>query len=91
MINLSTKYMGLELKNPLIIASCDLTSKIEQIKKCEEKGAGAVVLKSLFEEQIETDTEELIGESWLSDHTEAFEYVPRTQHFYTSQRFKKKQ
>ncbi len=75
MINLSTKYMGLELKNPLIIASCDLTSKIEQIKKCEEKGAGAVVLKSLFEEQIETDTEELIGESWLSDHTEAFEYV----------------
>ena len=75
MSNLSTKYLGLELKNPLIVASCDLTSDIKQIKKCEKEGAAAVVLKSLFEEQIETETKELIGESWLSDHTEAFEYV----------------
>ncbi|MEJ2568861.1 MAG: hypothetical protein P8Z50_08360, partial [candidate division WOR-3 bacterium] len=67
--------MGLELKNPLIISSCDFTSDIEQIKKCEEEGAGAVVLKSLFEEQIEIETEELIGKSWLPNHTEAFEYV----------------
>jgi dihydroorotate dehydrogenase (fumarate) len=67
--------MGIELKNPLIVASCDLTSDVKQIKKCEEAGAGAVVLKSLFEEQIETETEELIGDSWLPDHTEAFEYV----------------
>jgi dihydroorotate dehydrogenase (fumarate) len=75
MANISTVYMGLELKNPLIVASCDLTSNIKQIKKCEEAGAGAVVLKSLFEEQIETETEELIDESWLPNHTEAFEYV----------------
>jgi dihydroorotate dehydrogenase (fumarate) len=59
----------------LIVASCDLTSNIEGIKKCEEAGAGAVVLKSLFEEQIETDTEELISGSWLPNHTEAFEYI----------------
>ena len=75
MANISTVYMGIELKNPLIVASCDLTSNIEQIKKCEAEGAGAVVLKSLFEEQIETETEELISESWLPNHTEAFEYV----------------
>jgi dihydroorotate dehydrogenase (fumarate) len=75
MANISTIYMGIELKNPLIVASCDLTSDIENIKKCEEAGAGAVVLKSLFEEQIETETEELIAESWLNGHTEAFEYV----------------
>ncbi len=75
MANISTVYMGIELKNPLIVASCDLTSNIEQIKKCEAAGAGAAVLKSLFEEQIETETEELIDESWLPDHTEAFEYV----------------
>ncbi len=75
MANLSSVYMGIELKNPLIVASCDLTSNIEQIKKCEEEGSGAVVLKSLFEEQIETETEELIAESWLPNHTEAFEYV----------------
>jgi dihydroorotate dehydrogenase (fumarate) len=75
MANLSTVYMGIELKNPLVVASCDLTSNIEQVKKCEAEGAGAVVLKSLFEEQIETETEELIRESWLPNHTEAFEYV----------------
>lgn len=75
MANISTMYMGIELKNPLIVASCDLTSNIKQVKKCEEAGAGAVVLKSLFEEQIETETEKLIAGSWLADHTEAFEYV----------------
>jgi len=75
MANLSTLYMGLELKNPLIVASCDLTGNIENIKKCEEAGAGAVVLKSLFEEQIETETDKLIDNSWLTGHTEAFEYV----------------
>ncbi len=75
MANISTVYMGIELKNPLIVASCDLTSNIENIKKCEEAGAGAVVLKSLFEEQIETETAELIAGSWLPNHTEAFEYV----------------
>ena len=75
MANISTVYMGIKMKNPLIVASCDLTSNIENIKKCEEAGAGAVVLKSLFEEQIETETEELIDGSWLTGHTEAFEYV----------------
>jgi len=75
MANLSTVYMGIELKNPLIVASSDLTGNIEGIKKCEEAGAGAVVLKSLFEEQIETETDELIDNSWLTGHTEAFEYV----------------
>jgi dihydroorotate dehydrogenase (fumarate) len=75
MANLSTVYMGLELKNPLIVSSCDLTNNIENVKKCEEAGAGAAVLKSLFEEQIESETEELIDNSWLTGHTEAFEYV----------------
>ena len=75
MSNLSTSYMGIELKNPLIVSSCDLTGNIKNIKECEEAGAGAVVLKSLFEEQIETETKELIDKIWLTDHTEAFEYV----------------
>jgi dihydroorotate dehydrogenase (fumarate) len=75
MANLSTVYMGLDLKNPLIVSSCDLTGNIESIKKCETSGAGAVVLKSLFEEQIESETEELIDNVWMTGHTEAFEYV----------------
>ena len=56
-MNLSTQYMGLNLKNPLVISSSKLTGDIESIKKCEEYGAGAVVLKSLFEEQIRAEAE----------------------------------
>ncbi len=52
MKNLSVKYLGMELKSPIIASSCGLTSKVESIKKLEAAGAGAVVLKSLFEEQI---------------------------------------
>ncbi|MCF6242645.1 MAG: dihydroorotate dehydrogenase-like protein [Bacteroidales bacterium] len=59
MPNLSTKYMGLKLKNPIIIASSGLTDTVESIKSLEENGAAAIVLKSLFEEEIvaEMDTQ----------------------------------
>jgi len=52
MENLTTSYLGLKLKSPLIVSSSRLTSTIGQLKEAEESGAGAVVLKSLFEEQI---------------------------------------
>ena len=52
MENLTTKYLGLTLKSPLIISSSGLTSTVGHLKEAEENGAGAVVLKSLFEEQI---------------------------------------
>lgn len=52
MADLSTKYMGLTLKNPIIVGSCGLTSSVENIKQMETCGAGAVVLKSIFEEEI---------------------------------------
>ncbi|RLD64668.1 MAG: diguanylate cyclase [Bacteroidetes bacterium] len=52
MSDLSTKYLGLTLKNPIVIASSGLTDSVEAIKTLEEKGAAAVVLKSLFEEEI---------------------------------------
>lgn len=52
MENLTTEYLGLTLKSPLIVSSSRLTSTIGQLKEAEESGAGAVVLKSLFEEQI---------------------------------------
>jgi dihydroorotate dehydrogenase (fumarate) len=51
-VDLSTKYMGLSLRNPLIIGSCGLTNSVEKVIELEKGGAGAVVLKSLFEEQI---------------------------------------
>lgn len=52
MEKLTTKYLGLTLKSPLIVSSSRLTSSIENLKEAEKNGAGAVVLKSLFEEQI---------------------------------------
>jgi dihydroorotate dehydrogenase (fumarate) len=52
MINLTSEYLGLTLKSPLIVSSSRLTSSISNLKEIEEAGAGAVVLKSLFEEQI---------------------------------------
>lgn len=47
-----TKYMGLELKNPIIVSASRLTSSYDNVMECAENGAGAIVLKSLFEEQI---------------------------------------
>jgi len=55
MIDLSTKYLGLELRNTLIVGSCGLTNNLEDLKEIEKFGAGAVVLKSLFEEEIELE------------------------------------
>lgn len=52
MVNLGTTYMGLKLKNPIIVGSSGLTNSVENIKEAAANGAAAVVLKSLFEEQI---------------------------------------
>jgi dihydroorotate dehydrogenase (fumarate) len=72
MINLSTNYLGLTLRNPLIISSSGLTNAVEKIRKLEELGAGAVVLKSLFEEQINYEAG-LYVENGL--YPEALDYI----------------
>jgi dihydroorotate dehydrogenase (fumarate) len=72
MIDLSTTYGGLKLKSPLIVSSSGLTSSVERIKKMEQAGAGAVVLKSLFEEQIMFEVSTMSTES---DYPEAADYM----------------
>ncbi|MFD2231758.1 dihydroorotate dehydrogenase-like protein [Alkalimarinus sediminis] len=52
MIDLTTHYLGLPLKNPLIPSSCPLTNNITSIKRLEDNGASAIVLPSLFEEEL---------------------------------------
>lgn len=52
MTDLSTDYMGLRLKNPIIVGSCSLTGTVDTILQLEKSGAGAIVLKSIFEEEI---------------------------------------
>ena len=51
-MNTNTKYLGLEIESPIIAGSCGLTNNIENLKKLEASGAGAVIIKSVFEEQI---------------------------------------
>ena len=76
MADLSTKYMGLELKNPVIAGSCGLTSTVEKVKECEAAGAGAVVLKSIFEEQIVAEVKSIKDASGSSYwHPEAEQYI----------------
>ncbi len=53
MVDLSVRYAGLELRSPIIVSSSGLTSSVGRITKIADAGAGAVVLKSLFEEQIQ--------------------------------------
>jgi dihydroorotate dehydrogenase (fumarate) len=52
-MNLATRYMGLELKNPLIASASPLTGELGNIRQLEDSGAAAIVLPSIFEEQIE--------------------------------------
>ena len=72
MISLATSYLGLTLRSPLIVSSSGLTNSVEKIRKFEELGAGAVVLKSLFEEQINYEAGVLV-ENGLSP--EAHDYI----------------
>ena len=72
MEKLETSYMGLELKNPVIVGSCGLTGDVQSIKKIESAGAAAVVLKSIFEEQIMSEAKSLHS---TYKHTEEYDYI----------------
>lgn len=76
MANLDTFYLGLKLKNPLVAASSGITSSVEKIKKLEHAGFGAVVLKSVFEEQINNEvTSMLLEEHHNVGYPEAEDYI----------------
>jgi dihydroorotate dehydrogenase (fumarate) len=76
MADLSTSYLGLKLKNPLIAGSSPLTASLDNLKRCEDAGLSAVVLKSIFEEQIELDSDSAVD--WAQDyltHADAYGFV----------------
>lgn len=77
MAELSTTYMGLKLKNPIVVTSSSLVMTEDGVKKCQDAGAGAVVLKSLFEEQIQLEREKLEDQASYSWHPEAYEYISK--------------
>lgn len=76
MVDLSVKYMGLDLKNPLIIASSGLTENIDGLKEIDKHKPGAIVLKSLFEEEIIREMQDNIHKMAQPQHTypEIYDY-----------------
>lgn len=75
MADLSVTYMGLNLKNPIVVASSSLTGTADKVKQCENSGAGAVILKSIFEEQILAQTDKDTAAADFEAHAEAWNYV----------------
>ena len=63
MADLSTQYLGLTLKNPIVVGSSGLTRSAKSIRELEQAGAGAVVLKSIFEEEIAFEYEDILKEA----------------------------
>jgi len=70
MVDLTTTYLGLDLKNPLVASASPLSKKIESVKRLEEAGIGAIVMYSLFEEQIIHESLEL--DHYLTRGTNSF-------------------
>ncbi len=75
MADLTTSYLGLTLQNPLIVGSSSITQSLQDIRQCEEKGAGAVVLKSLFEEQIHARYEQTRQNMIFPWHPEIYDMI----------------
>ncbi|MCU0286494.1 MAG: diguanylate cyclase, partial [Acidobacteria bacterium] len=78
-ISLETKYMGFSLKNPVIAGASGLTGSLDKLKKLEKHGASAVVLKSIFEEQILMEADSLRSAQPM--HSEEIDYITQyTEH-----------
>ncbi len=78
MVDLSTTYAGLTLKNPLVVSASPLCKEIGNLRRMEDAGAAAIVLHSLFEEQINIESNELDKYLWRSSEVsaEAATYYP---------------
>ncbi|MDI3527802.1 MAG: hypothetical protein PWR03_1985 [Tenuifilum sp.] len=79
MADLSTKYMGFNLKNPFVASSSGLTDSVDKAALLEQSGASAIVVKSLFEEQIMMDVDSQRMNNMFNSYSEAEDYIA----FYT--------
>ncbi len=82
-LDLSVSYLGLKLKNPVVVSASPLTESIDNYKKMEEAGAAAIVNFSLFEEQIKLEAEDLESHVFSTSnlHAEALSYFPKTSDY----------
>jgi len=81
MVDLSTTYMGLNLPSPLVVSANPLSQKLDNIRAMEDAGAGAVVLFSLFEEQIRREAArvEQVYRTTTNAFAEAADYFPHLE------------
>lgn len=76
MVSLQTNYLGLSLSSPLLVGSSGLTNSVSNIVEFEKLGAGAVVLKSLFEEQIQNEIHYTLSQDEsINQYPEALDYI----------------
>jgi dihydroorotate dehydrogenase (fumarate) len=82
MADLKTSYMGIELKNPVIVGASNLVVNIDNLKKMEDAGAAAIVYKSLFEEQIQLENLQLFEQmqEYTDRHAEGASLFPDIEH-----------
>lgn len=82
MVNLKTTYLGIELKNPIILGASNLVNNLENVKLAEEKGVAAIVYKSLFEEQIQLERAQLDDqlEEYSERNAEMVNLFPNIEH-----------
>ncbi|MGI9545397.1 MAG: dihydroorotate dehydrogenase-like protein [Cyclobacteriaceae bacterium] len=83
MIDLTTKYMGLSLNSPVVVSACTLSEDPDNIVRMEDAGAGAVVLFSLFEEQIKKEQAAFdnVQETTNDNFAEALSYFPEVSYY----------
>jgi dihydroorotate dehydrogenase (fumarate) len=86
MIDLRTHYMGLTLKNPLVASSSPLTESMDNLQRLEDAGVAAVVLPSLFEEQLTVESVTLDEDLWrgAQEFAEAVTYLPDLENYNTN-------
>jgi len=82
MATLTTKHMGVSLKNPLILGACNISNNIDKLKEAEEAGVAAMVFRSLFEEQIQLEDNELSNqlEAYDERNAEMINLFPKIEH-----------
>ena len=84
-VDLTSRYLGLTLKNPLIASACPMTADLDKLRRLEEVGIGAAVLPSLFEEQIEHEELEVhsLYEHASDSFAEGLSYFPEMEDYNT--------
>ncbi|MDR1726141.1 MAG: dihydroorotate dehydrogenase-like protein [Bacteroidales bacterium] len=74
-MNTQTTFMGLQIQSPIVIGSCGFTKETAKLKEIEQAGAGAIILKSIFEEQILNETSNNLRNQNYFASPEAYDYV----------------